>query len=93
MEIEKLRIMKYKEVVKNSKGIRCLHCCKEYKPAVFRAHLKVKCNEERHEEIPMDHFSPSQDVEVHEFLFDAQPEVKFILRDEGIVTKSFEHTI
>ena len=43
LEIQKLRLMKYKEIIKNAKAIWCDECNREYKPALFNAHLKVKC--------------------------------------------------
>ena len=47
LEIAKMRMMKYKEVIKHARLVRCQECNKEYKPSVFRAHLKVKCRAEK----------------------------------------------
>lgn len=85
-------MIKYKECIKNAKSIRCNECNKEYKPSVFWAHLWVKCKEEQ-SEWTSENALKAKDIEVHELRFDNALEIDFILKDSGIVTKSFEETI
>lgn len=84
-------MMKYKECVKNAKGIWCNECNKEYKPSVFWAHLRVKCKEEK--ENWTGETLASRDIEVHDIKFENTLEVDFILKDYGNVSHSFEDVI
>ena len=72
-----MRMMKYKEVVKNAKSIRCLKCGRECKPQVFRAHLKINCigEKENHIEELMD----SPEIEVADITYHNTMEVRFLV--------------
>lgn len=90
LEIQKLRLLKYKEIIKNAKTIWCDECNREYKPALFNAHLKVKCWERQKESSEI--IEPTE-IEVINIKFENVLEVDFLVKDFGCCSKSFEETV